>query len=493
MATTKKKKKTIKSVPFDIYIRISVTGERFLLKNVHAEMKIRELKCYAELVTGIPSNLQRLHYLDEGDMLNDTDLKHNDVVAGATINLKLWRMWEKLVASVALGSVQDVLKEGITVGKSSDSALSKSKLSSSNERSSVALYIASHRGHNHLLKTLVDEAGADVNMKTPFGRTPLHVAASQGHSNTIDLMLEKGASMDESDIQGKTPLMVASQCGFKDSERHLFLFQWQTRAAKTKARKKNDSLMMHQQFDSAFPVWLRGKHAQKYYCSTLPPGEFAGTGINAPRRRPKEMGGDRLDAIQFGLPPIGGTQVPEAMKQSEGRYGIQFSEAELEHMSDGLKYSHGGAYYNAAALNKNKKNRERTLSSKSRQSATSSKSNASQKTFEEWMEEKKEQKNIEKQKQKLRTQMETKPEHRAGRKVSSDTEKEKYIPPYRTNPRAFRRDSKEQYESLDEYPLYPTREHRRISSIREDPAEGLDYLRMSFDLWPRRVPSDAIL
>ena len=310
MASTKKKKKSIKSVPFDIYIRISVTGERFLLKNVHTEMKIRELKCYAELVTGIPSNLQRLHYLDEGDMLDDTDLKHNDVVAGATINLKLWRMWEKLVASVAMGSVQDVLKEGITVGNNSESA-NKNRVLSSKERSSVALYIASHRGHNHLLKALVDDADADVNMKTPFGRTPLHAAASQGHSNTIDLMLEKGASMDESDIQGNTPLMVASQCGFKDSERHLFLFQWQTRAAKTKARKKNDSLMMHQQFDSAFPIWLRGQHAQRYYCSTLPPGEFAGTGIDAPRRRPKEMVADRVKATQFGLPPIGGTQVAE--------------------------------------------------------------------------------------------------------------------------------------------------------------------------------------
>ena len=244
MASTKWKKKIGKCVTFDIYIRISATGEKFLLENVHADMKIRELKCYAELVTGIPSNLQRLHYLDEGDMMDDTELRHNDVVSGATINLKIWRMWEKLVAAVVHGSVNDVLKEGIVTDsniKSTDPTVFNNKLLLSKERSAIALYIASHRGHNHLLRTLVDEADADVNMKTPFGRTPLHVAASQGHSSTIDLMLEKGACMDVHDAQGKTPLMIASQCGFKDTERHLFLFQWQTRAAKIKSRKRNDT------------------------------------------------------------------------------------------------------------------------------------------------------------------------------------------------------------------------------------------------------------
>ena len=79
MATGKKKKKGLKTAPFDTYINISCTGEKFLLKNVHAEMKIRELKCYAELVVGIPYNLQRLQYLDEGDMLDDSDLRHNDL------------------------------------------------------------------------------------------------------------------------------------------------------------------------------------------------------------------------------------------------------------------------------------------------------------------------------------------------------------------------------------------------------------------------------
>lgn len=318
MAAVKRKKKGLKTAPFDIYIYIACTGEKFLLKNVHAEMKIRELKCYAELVVGIPYNLQRLQYLDEGDMLDDSDLRHNDVVAGATINLKLWRMWDTLVAAVCRGSIDQVLNEGVVVEKgweSLDPLSYRNKVALAKDRASVALFIAAHRGRINLIKSLIDNGEADVNMKTPFGRTPLHAASSQGHSNTIDLMLEKGASMDEIDVQGKSALMIASQWGFKDSERHLFLFQWQTRAAKTKHRRASKSLMMHQQFDSSFPTWLKGKYSQVYFCQTLPPGEFAGTGISAPRRRPVGEANQLRDSffeqsssdlLEHQLPPIEG-------------------------------------------------------------------------------------------------------------------------------------------------------------------------------------------
>lgn len=315
MATSKKKKKGLKTAPFDTYINISCTGEKFLLKNVHAEMKIRELKCYAELVVGIPYNLQRLQYLDEGDMLDDSDLRHNDVVAGATINLKLWRSWDNLVAAVCRGTIDQVLKEGVALEKaweSLDPTIYRNKVSIAKDRASVALFIAAHRGRINLIRSLIDNTEADVNMKSPFGRTPLHAASSQGHSNAIDLMLEKGASMDEIDVQGKSALMVASQWGFKDSERHLFLFQWQTRAAKTKPKRRSKSLMMHQQFDSAYPTWLKGKYAQVYFCQTLPPGEFAGTGISAPRRRAVEPGNQLqyeesfLEQSSDELPPISG-------------------------------------------------------------------------------------------------------------------------------------------------------------------------------------------
>ena len=46
------------------------------------------------------------------------------------------------------------------------------------ERAGVALYIASHRGHNQLVNRLL-LSGSNVSAQTPVGRTPLHVSGSQ--------------------------------------------------------------------------------------------------------------------------------------------------------------------------------------------------------------------------------------------------------------------------------------------------------------------------
>jgi len=35
-------------------------------------------------------------------------------------------------------------------------------------------------------------SGANVNARTPCGRSPLHVAAAMGHGSIVDLLLEKG-------------------------------------------------------------------------------------------------------------------------------------------------------------------------------------------------------------------------------------------------------------------------------------------------------------
>lgn len=384
MSTFRKTKKGLKIASFDIFIYIASAGEKFLLKKVHPEMKIKELKCYAELVVGIPYNLQRLQYLDEGDMLDDSDLRHNDVVSGATINLKLWRIWDTLVAAVCRGAVDQVLLEGVEVDKaweSLDPVSYRNKVSLAKERASVALFIAAHRGHTNLIRILTDNTDADVNMKTPFGRTPLHAASSQGHSNAIDLMLEKGASMDEIDVQGKSALMVASQWGFKDSERHLFLFQWQTRAAKTKHRKPSKTLMMHQQFDSAYPTWLKGQYAQVYFCQTLPPGEFAGTGFSAPRRKPmQETGQSKYDSF-----------VEETFEDIH----------HLPPINNGSRNSTGGSVRQVLP---HVSSMDRLTSSKSQGSSKSA-------TFDEWLEEKKfkKQKQLQKEREeKRRKEMEQK-------------------------------------------------------------------------------------
>ena len=84
-------------------------------------------------------------------------------------------------------------------------------------------------------------------------------------------------------------MTVAEKFGNKVCERHLFLFRWQQRAKQTLQNKLRIDRFAHQYFDSANPVWLKGKQAQIYLAQILPPGEFEGTSIDAPLRRPKSM------------------------------------------------------------------------------------------------------------------------------------------------------------------------------------------------------------
>ena len=289
MASVKKKKDktTTKGSTFDIYLNLAITGERFSVRSVAAETKIRDLKIQVELVAGIPYHVQRLHYLDKSDLVDQSDLKHNDIVPGATIDLTPWKMWEDIVKVVVKGNLKEIMSLGLTMDKEwekLDRAFYKHKVETAKTKLHVSLLIAAHRNNVELVSALID-LGADINYKTSMGRTALHLAASQGNSECIDMMLQRGACIEVTDVLGKSPVDTANAWGKKDSERHLFLYQWQTRASKTIA-SKGSPLMMHQNYDSSLPTWLRGDYGQIYYANILPPGEFSGSVISAPRRKP---------------------------------------------------------------------------------------------------------------------------------------------------------------------------------------------------------------
>ena len=61
-AQTREKDKNL----FNIFVRL-FTEEKFPLKGVSNDMKIRELKQYMEFATGIPVHMQRISYLDDGN------------------------------------------------------------------------------------------------------------------------------------------------------------------------------------------------------------------------------------------------------------------------------------------------------------------------------------------------------------------------------------------------------------------------------------------
>jgi ankyrin repeat protein len=85
----------------------------------------------------------------------------------------------------------------------------KTDVNALNAKNESALMIAALRGHQEIAARLV-KRGADVN-KT--GWAPLHYAASGGHLEIMNLLLENHAYIDAESPNGTTPLMMAAQYG----------------------------------------------------------------------------------------------------------------------------------------------------------------------------------------------------------------------------------------------------------------------------------------
>ncbi|XP_052063178.1 uncharacterized protein LOC127702912 isoform X1 [Mytilus californianus] len=284
---------------FNMRIKL-FTDEVFPLYNITADMKVADLKKYVEFATGIPVHLQRISYLDEGELQDSVDIRSCDIVPGATLHLRVWPTWKELIEAVTANDIDWVFSLGVTANTTyhtpqSDYMTKKQRRPWIEERAFIALFIASHRGHDKLVKRLID-AGASLSATTPAGRTALHVASAQGQSKIVDVLLESGSDIGARDVDGNDALGIAAKYNQdKTCERHLFLFRWQQRAKQTK-KSAEPERMAHQFNDSAFPVWLKGQQCQLYFSNILPPSEYEGTRMNSPRRKahPRELTRERL-------------------------------------------------------------------------------------------------------------------------------------------------------------------------------------------------------
>ena len=76
------------------------------------------------------------------------------------------------------------------------------------------LYIAAENGHTEVVALLVKEGGAAVDQANNDGWTPLLTAADEGHTEVVALLVkEGGAAVDQAINDGATPLLFAAQKG----------------------------------------------------------------------------------------------------------------------------------------------------------------------------------------------------------------------------------------------------------------------------------------
>ena len=82
------------------------------------------------------------------------------------------------------------------------------------------LFIAAANGHKQIVELLLDK-GSDVNANGQMG-TPLHAAVSfKGHHKEItELLIAAGADVNAKDEGGRTPLDMAFMSDFMDSMSH---------------------------------------------------------------------------------------------------------------------------------------------------------------------------------------------------------------------------------------------------------------------------------
>lgn len=73
------------------------------------------------------------------------------------------------------------------------------------------IHWAADRGNLDMIRFLVFDLKADVDLKDEDGQTALHYAASCGHTEVVRYLIESGANTSVQDSDGATPLSVTSE------------------------------------------------------------------------------------------------------------------------------------------------------------------------------------------------------------------------------------------------------------------------------------------
>lgn len=83
------------------------------------------------------------------------------------------------------------------------------------------LLLAAEEGHSEVVKFLLKRDDTNVNARDNYDQTSLHWAINHSNSEMVRSLLERGANVNARDNYGKTPLDLAIQYGVDDDAKVL--------------------------------------------------------------------------------------------------------------------------------------------------------------------------------------------------------------------------------------------------------------------------------
>ena len=223
------------------------TREVITIYNIFNQMTILHLKSMIELHSGIPSNVQILQYLTNTDLQDDRTLISYGVKTRDQLILTFPVTWTSLFFATWYGEIHEVFFSGVTLTDihryTEEEAMMLNRIIAT--RSFFAVMLSARQGNVELIKQL-HENGADMSCCSQFGRNPLHIAAWHGHVNCVDYLIRVNCPILSYDLNGKTPMHLATQRHQDQCQRRLWLHIWNSRSqlirVKRQSRDHNETI-----------------------------------------------------------------------------------------------------------------------------------------------------------------------------------------------------------------------------------------------------------
>ena len=235
------------------------------LDYVDLQATVMKIKVQIEKDLGIVRDLYYLSYLDDAPLLETSKLCDHDVVERASLRIKVWKLWTKLLQAAMLGNISDCFSSSIDIMGSSEW---------SKYCAWTILYTAAHRGHHNLVAELLRRTQLAINKKTDSGWTSLHAAARMGRWKVLCMLVDNGAHVKIENDDGETAFDLSRKYRHKKCENSLNFCQWNLQKHRIVQERKLDydaanerrccSRQAYQTVDSTHKINFRGPCQQIY-------------------------------------------------------------------------------------------------------------------------------------------------------------------------------------------------------------------------------------